>query len=82
MFAHREAEVVARNIACAIRGRPGGARFDGTGECFVEIGGGKAAFGGGNFYAEPLPDVTLRPPSRRLHLGKVLLEATWLRFTL
>lgn len=78
VFAHGEAEVVAENIASAVRGRPGSARFDGTGQCFVEIGGGKAAFGTGNFYAEPVPAVTLRPPSRLLHLGKVLFEAVWL----
>lgn len=78
VFAHGEAEVVAENIASAVRGRPGSARFDGAGQCFVEIGGGRAAYGGGNFYAEPVPVVTLRPPTRLRHLGKVLLEAAWL----
>ena len=82
VFAHLEAEVVARNVAAAILGRSGGERFEGHGECFVEIGGGKAAFGTGNFYAEPVPAVTLRPPSRWLHLGKVLFEAAWLHFKL
>lgn len=78
VFAHLEAEVVARNVAAAILGQSGNERFEGHGECFVEIGGGKAAFGTGNFYAEPVPAVTLRPPSRWLHLGKVLFEAVWL----
>ena len=82
VFAHLEAEVVARNVAAAILGQSGGERFDGHGECFVETGGGKAAFGTGNFYAEPVPAVTLRQPSRWLHLGKVLFEAVWLRFRL
>jgi len=57
VFAHGEGEVVAH------RGRDHGkgtrARFDGHGECFIEIGGGKAGFGSGDFYAEPKPAVTL-----------------------
>lgn len=53
-------------------------QFDGYGECFIEIGGGKAGFGGGNFYAEPKPLVQLRMPSWRWHLSKVLFEKSWL----
>lgn len=78
VFAHRQATVVAANIAHAIRGRAGTARFDGHGECFIEIGDGKAGFGSGNFYAEPKPAVTLRGPGRRWHLGKVWFEKAWL----
>jgi sulfide:quinone oxidoreductase len=78
VFAHREAEVVAQNIAHAIAGEDQAARFDGHGECFIEIGDGKAGFGGGDFYAEPKPAVTLRQPSWRWHLGKVWVEKSWL----
>lgn len=78
VFAHGEAEVVAKNIAAAIAGLPATTRFDGFGECFIEVGDGKAAFGGGNFYAEPKPTITLRSPSRRWHLSKVLFEKSWL----
>lgn len=78
VFAHREAEVVATNIARAIAGNGPPARFDGYGECFVEVGDGRAGFGGGNFYADPSPAVTLRPPSRRWHLSKVVFEKSWL----
>jgi sulfide:quinone oxidoreductase len=78
VFAHREAEVVAENIAHAIAGQGQLARFDGHGECFIEIGGGKAGFGGGDFYAEPKPAVTLRQPSWRWHIGKVWVEKSWL----
>ncbi len=78
VFAHGEAVVVARNVAAAIEGRAPAARFDGHGACFVEIGGGKAAFGGGDFYASPRPAVKLRPPSWRWHAGKVLFEKSWL----
>ena len=78
VFAHREAEVVAENIAQAIAGQVQPARFNGHGECFIEIGDGKAGFGGGDFYAEPKPTVTLRQPSWRWHLGKVWVEKSWL----
>jgi len=78
VFAHGEGEVVARNIARAITGAGAAARFDGHGECFIEIGGGKAGFGSGNFYAEPKPMVTLRGPGWRWHIAKVLFEKSWL----
>ncbi len=82
VFAHGQAEVVARNVAASILGRAAAERFDGHGDCFIEVGGGKAGFGGGDFYAEPKPTVTLRPPARRWHVAKVLFEQSWLRFTL
>ena len=78
VFAHGEAEIVAKNIAHAITGAGAGQRFAGQGECFIETGDGKAGFGGGNFYAEPTPAITLHPPSWRWHLSKVLFEKSWL----
>jgi sulfide:quinone oxidoreductase len=78
VFAHKQAGVVAQNIAHAIAGRDQPARFDGHGDCFIETGGGKAGFGGGDFYAEPKPVVTLRQPGWRWHLGKVWVEKAWL----
>jgi sulfide:quinone oxidoreductase len=78
VFAHGEAEVVARNIAALVDGRDAAERFNGHGECFIEIGDGKAGFGGGDFYAEPKPTVTIHPPSWRWHAGKVLFEKSWL----
>ncbi len=78
VFAHGQAEVVAKNIAAAINGTGKAERFDGHGNCFIEIGDGKAGFGGGDFYAEPKPIVTVRAPGRRWHLGKVLFEKSWL----
>lgn len=82
VFAHGEAEVVAKNIAAAIQGRQEAARFTGFGECFIEAGDGKAGFGGGDFYAEPVPKVRVKPPSWRWHAGKVLFEKSWLNFKL
>ena len=78
VFAHGQAKVVADNIALAIAGQAESARFDGHGDCFIEIGDRQAGMGGGNFYADPRPDVTLRPPAWRWHLGKVWVEKSWL----
>jgi sulfide:quinone oxidoreductase len=78
VFAHGEAQVVARNIAHAIAGEPATERFPGDGACFIEIGDGRAGYGGGNFYAEPKPTIELRMPSWRWHVGKVLVEKVWL----
>ncbi len=78
VFAHSQAEVVAHNIVRAITGKGEQRRFSGDGECFVETGDGRAAFGGGNFYVDPAPAIRLRNPSAMLHLGKVLYEKFWL----
>jgi sulfide:quinone oxidoreductase len=78
VFAHHQGEVVAHNIARAVTGRGRPARFDGSGECFVETGDGKAGFGKGNFYAEPTPQIALKPVGYRWHVGKVLFEKSWL----
>ena len=74
VFAHAQAEAVARNIAATVAGKAATARFDGYGACFIESGGGGAGFGSGNFYAEPRPVVHMRRPSPLWHLGKVLFE--------
>jgi sulfide:quinone oxidoreductase len=74
VFAHAQAEAVARNIAATVAGKPATARFDGYGACFIETGAGGAGFGSGNFYAEPRPVVRMRRSSRVWHLGKVFFE--------
>ena len=78
VFAHGEAEVVAKNIACAITGGAGAPRsFEGHGACFIETGGKRAGFGSGNFFAVPMPQLRLRAPGYLLHLGKVASEKYW-----
>jgi sulfide:quinone oxidoreductase len=74
VFAHAQAEVVARNIARVVAGCAPEGRFDGHGGCFIETGSGKAGFGAGDFYAEPRPAVQMRGPGRVWHMGKVLFE--------
>lgn len=77
VFAHGEALAVARTLTAEIQGgQP--ATFDGAGYCWLELGGGRAAFASGDFYAEPVPAVQLRRPGRGWHLGKVLFERYWM----
>jgi sulfide:quinone oxidoreductase len=78
VFAHAQGEVVAQNLAAAWTGRGAPTRFDGVGACFIETGDGRAGMGQGDFYAEPLPAVKLRAPSRLWHGAKVLYEKYWL----
>jgi sulfide:quinone oxidoreductase len=79
VFAEGQAKVVAKNIAAAITGRGRRAIFEGEGKCFLESGDGKAGIGTGNFYAEPLPAVNLRPPTHLWHIAKIVFEKSWLR---
>ncbi len=79
VFAHAQAHAVADTIVAAITGKGQGARFDGHGGCFVEIGDGRAAYGSGNFYADPAPAVALKAPARRHHWGKVAFETNVMR---
>ncbi|MFQ5873544.1 MAG: NAD(P)/FAD-dependent oxidoreductase, partial [Dehalococcoidia bacterium] len=79
VFAHRQAEAVAQTIAAEIRGKGSPGKFDGHGNCFIEVGKGRAGFGRGNFYTEPKPRIKLYKPGRLLHLFKVGFEKRWLR---
>jgi sulfide:quinone oxidoreductase len=79
VFAHGQAEVVAHNMAVAITGKGEARRFEGHGECFVEMGDGKAGFARGDFYAEPAPSVKMYTPGPHWHAAKVLFEKDWLR---
>lgn len=77
VFAHAQALTVAHTLAAEL-GVGQAAAFDGGGYCWVELGGGAAAFASGAFYAEPNPQVTLRRTGRLWHLGKVLFERSWM----
>lgn len=79
VFAHGEAKVVARRVAADVEGTVSNAVFDGHGSCWIELGDGRAGFAGGDFYAAPEPQVTLRRPGRPLHWAKVAFEKWWLR---
>lgn len=78
VFAHAQAEVVARRIAAEITGASTPAEFSGDGYCMLEAGEGLAGFAFGNFFAAPSPQVELRQLGRVWHWGKVLFEQWWL----
>jgi sulfide:quinone oxidoreductase len=78
VFAHFEAEAVAKQIAAAVGGKTSHAEFNGRGYCWFELGDGRAGFAGGNFYVEPDPQLKLRKPGRLWHWGKVGFEKWWL----
>lgn len=77
VFAHAQAEVVARRIAAEIIGTAP-AEFDGYGYCMLEGGGAIAGMAFGNFFAEPSPQIALGRPGHIWHWGKVLFEQWWL----
>jgi sulfide:quinone oxidoreductase len=79
VFAHGQAHVVADTITASITGKQAPEGFDGHGGCFIETGEGRAAYGSGNFYADPAPTVALHPPARRWHWGKAAFEQLVMR---
>ena len=60
VFAHYQAAAVAHNIAEKIKRGNNLKTFDGEGQCFLEMGDGKAGYAGGNFYGSPLPIVKMK----------------------
>lgn len=79
VFAHAQANAVADTIAAAVTGKGADGRFDGHGGCFIETGDRRAAYGSGDFYADPAPAVAIRTPNRFWHLGKVAFETNVMR---
>lgn len=73
LFAEKEGEAVAAQIAARLRGEKATARFDGRGACFLEMGGGEAAIISGDFFADP-PAVELSTPSAELRTSKERFE--------
>jgi sulfide:quinone oxidoreductase len=78
VFAHAQAEVVARRIAAEIAGAGGQDNFPGVGYCMLEAGESLAGFAYGNFFGEPSPQIELHKMGKSWHLGKVLFEQWWL----
>lgn len=78
VFAHKQAEVLAHNIAVEINGRGTAHSFEGSGGCFIELGDGRAGYGEGDFFDPEAPAVSLHPPARHWHWVKILIEKYWL----
>ncbi len=78
VFADGEASIVAAAIASEIGAGAPPPQYDGRGFCFIEVGGGKAAYGAGNFYGIPGPRVALEAPSEAYRREKLDVERTTL----
>ena len=78
VFAHAQAETVARRITAEITGAGERGEFPGIGYCMLEAGESQAGFAFGNFFAEPSPQIELRKTGKTWHIGKVLFEQWWL----
>ncbi len=79
VFAHAQALAVAGQIASEIMQTGRQSKFPGYGYCMLEAGESLAGFAFGNFFAEPSPQMQLRPTGRTWHIGKVLFEQWWLQ---
>lgn len=77
VFAHRQADVVARNIAAEAKGSASKRQFDGNGFCFLESGEDGVAMARGDFYASPR-DIHFAKPAPWWGLGKLAFEWWWL----
>jgi sulfide:quinone oxidoreductase len=78
VFAHAQAEVVARRIAGEIAGAGTRDEFPGVGYCMLEAGERMAGFAYGNFFSEPSPQIELHHTGKAWHWGKILFEQWWL----
>lgn len=77
-FAFGQSEVVAHNIASSmLELEP--RIWDGNGECFIETGFGRAAYGAGSFFASPKPAVNIQKPSASFHERKETWSNYWKR---
>ncbi|HSP54710.1 MAG TPA: FAD/NAD(P)-binding oxidoreductase, partial [Dehalococcoidia bacterium] len=76
VFADGQARVVAQSIAAEIGQGVAPGQFNGYGFCYVETGGGMAAYGAGNFYGLSGPRVTLEMPAERFRKEKQEIERT------
>ncbi|MBI2648758.1 MAG: NAD(P)/FAD-dependent oxidoreductase [Thaumarchaeota archaeon] len=79
VFAHRQAEIVANNLAVEIKHRGREKAWDGGGACFLMTGGGQAGFVKGTWFAKPHPDIEFHSPSRIWYMQRVLFEKYWMR---
>lgn len=74
VFAEGEGHVAARNLAADL-GLADPVTFDGQGYCFFELPGREVAVVGGDFFAQPVPEVAMAAPSAEAYQRKVDFEA-------
>jgi sulfide:quinone oxidoreductase len=76
VFAERQAATVAAAIIADIRGGASDARYDGTGECYLEFGQDLVARVNVDFFSQSSPTGTFTPPSRELVAEKELFGSS------
>jgi len=76
LFAEKEGEVVAKRIAARLAGHAPTATLDGQAICYVETGRGEAAIIGGDFLADPKPDISLSEMSQEHFANKHEFESS------
>jgi sulfide:quinone oxidoreductase len=79
LFAEKEGIVVAHRIAAGLRGDEPTAVLDGHAGCYVEVGRAEAAVIGGDFLADPAPDIALSPFSQAEYANKHHFEQSRLQ---
>ncbi|RPJ73945.1 MAG: NAD(P)/FAD-dependent oxidoreductase [Alphaproteobacteria bacterium] len=78
VFAHIQADVVAKNIVKKISGENAREKFCADGYCMLEAGEDLAGFAYGDFFGVPHPQIHLKKIGKKWHIGKVLFEKWWL----
>jgi sulfide:quinone oxidoreductase len=76
VFAESAAAVVADDIAARLRGGVLQRRYEGTGSCYIEFGGGLVGKVEANFLGGPAPTAQLLGPSRELAAEKDAFAST------
>ncbi len=78
VFALGQGKTVAHSIARDILGGPPPQVYDGKGQCYIEVGAGKAGLIKASFFRQPKPRVDFVEPTEEAHLQKLLTEKHWL----
>jgi sulfide:quinone oxidoreductase len=76
VFAEAAARVVADDIAARLTGGEPPPPYEGTGNCYVEFGGGLVGKVEANFFGGPAPTARLVEPSRKLAAEKKTFGST------
>ncbi len=74
VFAAAEGRVAAANLAADLDRGPA-AQFDGHGHCYLEFPGREVATVEGDFFAQPVPQVTLTAPTTAAYDEKLAFES-------
>lgn len=79
LFAHFQAEVVARNLAAIIREEKRRFRYKGKGFCISYTGSGRALYLKLNYYKKPKPQIKLIKPLKIFSWAKRIAERDFLK---